>query len=432
MKKIGIVLAGGGGKGAYELGAWIAFQHIWQELDVEVEAYSGASVGALNAALFSCSTAEEADSIWSKISPSTIFNVEIIDLLKLVPTPIIIRQVVELLYGTAGKDVYSRSKGKEKANDKILEEIRKIILKDGLFNRAGLIHIINQTNIREEINTKNVYASCTNCDTGKVEYKKLNSENYIDVLLASSALPFVFGREMGKYRDGGLLDNVPIMPLTPGYVDGTKCNVFIVIHLGTNDISSFEGKRFDGCKLYHIFPNESLHGLKGTLTFSQKGINKMKKQGIRETEYELYDINKIKDFLSTPVDKEMHYYHGKTYSSINELYAEIKDDSIVNTESEFKKKIDYKEKIFRINNIKITKLILKLETLSHNKIVIITSILTSILTIVGGPVAAGITAPIGLLLGPALLTVLLKLFLEFKSTDFIYDIKNDYTCIENS
>ena len=49
MKKgYGLVLAGGGTKGAYEVGAWKALK----ELNVNIEAIVGTSIGAINGALF--------------------------------------------------------------------------------------------------------------------------------------------------------------------------------------------------------------------------------------------------------------------------------------------------------------------------------------------------------------------------------------------
>lgn len=48
MKKYGLVLAGGGTKGAYQLGALKALK----ELGIKTQAISGASIGALNAVMY--------------------------------------------------------------------------------------------------------------------------------------------------------------------------------------------------------------------------------------------------------------------------------------------------------------------------------------------------------------------------------------------
>ena len=47
-QKYGLVLAGGGGKGGYEIGVWKALK---ESKTLSIGAVSGTSVGALNAAL---------------------------------------------------------------------------------------------------------------------------------------------------------------------------------------------------------------------------------------------------------------------------------------------------------------------------------------------------------------------------------------------
>ena len=50
MKKLGIAFAGGGARGAYQIGAWKALKEAG--IDQQISVYSGASVGSLNAAMF--------------------------------------------------------------------------------------------------------------------------------------------------------------------------------------------------------------------------------------------------------------------------------------------------------------------------------------------------------------------------------------------
>ena len=47
-KEYGLVLAGGGTRGAYQVGVWKALQ----ELNIKIKGIVGASIGALNGALF--------------------------------------------------------------------------------------------------------------------------------------------------------------------------------------------------------------------------------------------------------------------------------------------------------------------------------------------------------------------------------------------
>ena len=58
----GLVLSGGGAKGAYEVGVWKALEDYGITDDITV--ISGTSVGALNAALFACSNAGEAEKLF--------------------------------------------------------------------------------------------------------------------------------------------------------------------------------------------------------------------------------------------------------------------------------------------------------------------------------------------------------------------------------
>ena len=56
-KEYGLVLEGGGAKGAYQIGAWKALK----EAGVRIRAVAGTSVGALNGALICMGDLEQAD-----------------------------------------------------------------------------------------------------------------------------------------------------------------------------------------------------------------------------------------------------------------------------------------------------------------------------------------------------------------------------------
>ena len=65
MKKIGLALAGGGARGAYQIGAWKALKELG--IDKQISAYSGASVGSLNAVLFAMEDYNLARETWLKL-----------------------------------------------------------------------------------------------------------------------------------------------------------------------------------------------------------------------------------------------------------------------------------------------------------------------------------------------------------------------------
>src|SRR5262249_29440595 len=62
--KRGLVLEGGGAKGAYQIGCLLAFQ----ERHIEFDVIAGTSVGALNGALASSHKLEKGEEYWRKLS----------------------------------------------------------------------------------------------------------------------------------------------------------------------------------------------------------------------------------------------------------------------------------------------------------------------------------------------------------------------------
>ena len=64
----GLVLAGGGVRGAYHVGVWEALA----EMGITVSAVTGASIGAVNGAIFAAGAAEKARDMWLNIKPSDI------------------------------------------------------------------------------------------------------------------------------------------------------------------------------------------------------------------------------------------------------------------------------------------------------------------------------------------------------------------------
>ena len=71
-KEYGLVLEGGGAKGAYQIGAWKALK----EAGVELKGIAGTSVGALNGALICMGDLEKAERLWENISYSKIMSVD--------------------------------------------------------------------------------------------------------------------------------------------------------------------------------------------------------------------------------------------------------------------------------------------------------------------------------------------------------------------
>ena len=71
-KEYGLVLEGGGARGAYQIGAWKALA----EAGVKIRGVAGTSVGALNGALICMGDVENAQELWENISYSQIMSVD--------------------------------------------------------------------------------------------------------------------------------------------------------------------------------------------------------------------------------------------------------------------------------------------------------------------------------------------------------------------
>ena len=75
-----LVLAGGGGKGAYELGVWKALKEL--SIDKYIDVFSGTSIGAFNAALFAQDDLEKAVELWDKVTMDSLVPIRKFNLVK--------------------------------------------------------------------------------------------------------------------------------------------------------------------------------------------------------------------------------------------------------------------------------------------------------------------------------------------------------------
>ncbi|MFI6979209.1 patatin-like phospholipase family protein [Embleya sp. NPDC050154] len=108
-----------------------------------------------------------------------------------------------------------------------------------------------------------------------------------DALLASAALPFVFPprRVAGRpYRDGGLGDNVPLNPLAAD----SGCTNAVVVHLGNGVV--WDGAAYPGCAPLEIRPTDDivehpdrrLGNLGALLDFRPARLSELQRRGYRD------------------------------------------------------------------------------------------------------------------------------------------------------
>ena len=253
--KMGIVLAGGGGKGAYEIGVWKALNAVG--LDKNIKHVSGTSVGGLNAALFIQGDYEKAKDIWSTISHKKILT--------------------------------RLSEGKKDPDEKGLYFFRrdglKKIIDDNIdwsyFNSVDKTCYLACRNYHEDSGneySKSIGKVCNEYVYGKITYYNICGDMSIEkkkkILLATSAIPIVFPKEEidgHKYSDGGFgifdRDNTPVRPL----YEIDNCDVILVIHLSKNQRFFIDKNEFKKARILELIPGEELGGVfKGVLNFSSE------------------------------------------------------------------------------------------------------------------------------------------------------------------
>lgn len=198
-KEYGLVLEGGGAKGAYQIGVWKAAI----ECGVRFRGVSGVSVGALNGALICMGDLEKAETLWKNITYSQVMLVDDEQMDGLLKRNFkglnvheIVRKAVEIL-GTGGVDVTPLRELIEKNVDE--EKVRNsgIEFVLGTFQLSGL---------------KEVEITAQEAGDGYLK----------DFLLASAYIPLFKTEKLhGRtYLDGGMFNNVPVdMLLNRGYED---------------------------------------------------------------------------------------------------------------------------------------------------------------------------------------------------------------------
>ena len=72
-KEYGLVLAGGGTKGAYQVGVWKALK----ELKINIKGIAGASIGSLNGALFLQDDFDMVENMYKNIKLGNIMKIKI-------------------------------------------------------------------------------------------------------------------------------------------------------------------------------------------------------------------------------------------------------------------------------------------------------------------------------------------------------------------
>lgn len=228
-KEYGIVLEGGGARGAYQIGAWKALK----EAGVKIKGIAGTSVGALNGALMCMDDYENAENVWKNISYSKVMDVDDHLMSQMFQGKISLGEAFEILFQTM----------KEGGVD--ITPLRKLICR-----------YVNADKIQASPIEFYVLTFCV--DEFKeldVDVHQISREELPDLLLASAYIFPLFKNEklQGKtFIDGGVINNVPLGSLVNrGYEDIIMLRIY-------GPGREKKVKNLEGVRIYSVEPRISL------------------------------------------------------------------------------------------------------------------------------------------------------------------------------
>lgn len=233
-KKYALALEGGGGRGAYEIGAWQALH----EEGIKFCAVAGTSVGAINGAVVAEGDLEKAISLWKKVTYSDVMNVD------------------DKIMGTLMRMDISKMDVLQTA--KVLTDTLKNKGFDITPLKATLLKAIDEKAVMESpVEFFIVTFSVDDMKGVVARAKDLAPGELYEMILASAFLPFFRSEKLrGKrYVDGGTYNRLPVSTLLDrGYRD------IIAVELNSiGPIQSYEG--YEDADLHFIKPLKDLGGL---------------------------------------------------------------------------------------------------------------------------------------------------------------------------
>ena len=247
-EKWGLVLSGGGTKGAYEIGAWKAIN----ELKIPVKGITGTSIGALNAGLFLSADMKTIEKIYR--------SVKITDVLPV------------------GSSI--------NPHKNVFDPSNLLAITKQYFRDRGLDNTPLRALLDRNINVEKIYES--KLDLGIVTFdiksrvafqifkEDIPKEKLNDYLLASANFPIFKAQQVdGKqFMDGGLYDNMPFNPLVErGYT-----------HLIVIDINGIGmTRKLEKADRIYVKMIGASEDLGGTFEFNPERIDRNIKLGYLDT-----------------------------------------------------------------------------------------------------------------------------------------------------
>ncbi|MFD5130967.1 patatin-like phospholipase family protein [Streptomyces olindensis] len=297
--RIGLVLSGGGAKGAYHNGVLDYLASI----GTTVSAIAGASIGALNGAVIAAAPSlaqgvAQLDILWEQVSRQSVQGLlphdvrlgEALEEGTLEETTL--EQLTRLLPRLGGPALSAAL-----IERLVLEHIDPARLRTGIPMWVSAFPALEERRIllgwgwavdvvRAQTGTRAVW----------LRLGELGADDCRQAILASAALPLLLPprRIAGRlYRDGGLADNTPAGALA----DHAGCDMAIVVHLSRGAL--WDAHHFPGLGMLEVRPSRALAptgpvgGLTGLVDFSPSRVRALRAQGRADAERTLEPFREL-------------------------------------------------------------------------------------------------------------------------------------------
>lgn len=282
--KVGLVLSGGGAKGAYQVGVLKALR----ELGIQIDAVSGASIGALNGGILASAPSldaaiERLEQLWGRLAQTSPLKMKLPGYLVLLAAAGLRVQGAGVALGALQAvneiarrfdydlpdwfDALDEGALDDQPLRALMDEFlvsehldRGLPLYVSLYKSNGGLQDIVQA-LAAELGLSNT------ADSEFVHIQRCPEHERKNLLLSSAAIPLLFApRRIGgqRYSDGGqggwhtLQGNTPITPLLEA-----GCKLVIVTHL--SDGSLWSRQRFPDATIIEIRPGSTLERATGPL-----------------------------------------------------------------------------------------------------------------------------------------------------------------------
>ena len=288
--KLGVVLSGGGAKGAYEVG----FLKALTEFNVQPEVIAGTSIGALNGTIYASTkntkmSATLLEELWDDLASSNVLKVDKTKAMKnlvevfsyFAPMPVGRLTKIAMALTKAGK-----SEEGLLTQLPIVNRLEQYAPTHKL--ELGLPFYVGMTKARGNIRDVINFSGFGNEETEFKKIQDLSSEDMHKAIMASAALPILFdGIEVeGKvYRDGCLSStdnewgNTPVKPL----IEKEGCTHIIVCHLNEGSFFNRHDPLFDDVAIIEVRPkSNTFSSALDPLQFKVEKIEEWKEQGYQD------------------------------------------------------------------------------------------------------------------------------------------------------